>query len=271
MRKSAAAPGAKSFLRQLAHETDESATVALFVQLCRHSPALRHWLWEDFARDAATREQFASRLRRGAEPVARFAELTGEFDAWREERRQLQAKIPQAIYGGLTWQELEKLINHYRAGRTDLGLFILAQDWISGGASAVKSPRLMRRAAEYLDPILRAGKLNRLEQLAAAVRLVQDFQQPAKRRSAMGYTDWWKLQTLFFILRHPRPSYRTRDLRAHLARQGLRVGTKDIRRFCTRHGIRRDMRAGRPRLTPDPDGAPATRKEARPKRDAGRR
>lgn len=250
MRKSAAAPGAKSLLRQLAQETDESATAALFTQLCRQSPALRHWLWEDFARDSAARDQLARRLRPNAEPVARFAELTGEFDAWRAEQRRLRARISRKLYGGLTWQELAKLINHYRAGRSDLGLFVLAQDWLGVGASAAQSPGLMRRAAEFLDLVLRKGNFRALEKLASAARLVRDYQFPAKRRAMVGYSDWWKLQALFYMLRHPRLSYRTRDLRAHLAQQGLKIGTKDVRRFCTRHAISRDMRAGRPRTRP---------------------
>ena len=68
-----------------------------------------------------------------------------------------------------------------------------------------------------------------------------------KRRASLGYSDRWKLHALFYMLRHPRESYRTRELRAHLATLKLNVGTKEIRRFCTRHGIRRDVRAGRPR------------------------
>ena len=40
----------------------------------------------------------------------------------------------------------------------------------------------------------------------------------------------------------------TRDVRAHLAGLGLRISTLDFRRFCKRHGIRRDERAGRPRI-----------------------
>ena len=63
----------------------------------------------------------------------------------------------------------------------------------------------------------------------------------------MGYADWWKLNALFYILRHPRESYSTRDLRAHLATLGLDIGARDVRRFCQRHGIKRNSQAGRPR------------------------
>jgi hypothetical protein len=36
-------------------------------------------------------------------------------------------------------------------------------------------------------------------------------------------------------------------LRAHLATLSLKISSLDFRRFCKRHDIRRDMRAGRPR------------------------
>jgi hypothetical protein len=42
--------------------------------------------------------------------------------------------------------------------------------------------------------------------------------------------------------RHLRPSYRTRDLRRHLAFLGLNVDSRELRRVCTGHGISRDMR-----------------------------
>jgi hypothetical protein len=54
-----------------------------------------------------------------------------------------------------------------------------------------------------------------------------------------------------FMLQHPRESYRTRDLPTHLAGLGLSVSSLDLRRFCRRHGIRRDIRADRPRSRPE--------------------
>src|SRR5438105_15068444 len=117
-------PGPQDRVRRLVETTDEGAAAELFLLLCRASPALRHWLWEDFARDSKIREAFRARSRRSG-GVRRFAELSDEGNAWREELRQLQAKIPRGLYGGLTWPQLEKLIAAYRAGRTDLGAFLL--------------------------------------------------------------------------------------------------------------------------------------------------
>ena len=64
--------------------------------------------------------------------------------AWREELRHVKARIPRGVYGGLTWSQLEKLIATYRAGRTDLGAFLLAQEWqraLRGRPTASESHR----------------------------------------------------------------------------------------------------------------------------------
>jgi hypothetical protein len=63
----------------------------------------------------------------------------------------------------------------------------------------------------------------------------------------LGHADWWKLQACHYILRNPRPAYRTREVRTHLAKLGIAITSLDFRRFTKRHGIRRDERAGRPR------------------------
>lgn len=42
-------------------------------------------------------------------------------------------------------------------------------------------------------------------------------------------------------------AYRAREVRAHLATLGLKISSLDFRRFCKRHGIRRDERCPRTR------------------------
>lgn len=234
-------------LRRLMVETDESATAALFVHLCRHSAALRHWLWEDFARDPAARSRFA-RLLKSKDVVAvdRVARLTADISPREEELRQLRARFSDRIYGGLNWREVEALVGQFRAGRADLAAYLLALQWRRAGAAALDSPQLLRCAAAFLDPALRTGDRRRLNQLRTAVALVGASIAPGKRRTAIGYSEWWKLQLVSYVLRNPRPTYRTRELHAHLGELGLKVSAKDIRRFCLRHGISRDMRAGRP-------------------------
>ena len=270
MAKLAAASPPDPLLRELLTETDESAAAALFVQLCQQSPALRRWLWEDFAKDAKVRERFAARVRCQAdEPVVRISELGEDAAPWRAEIAALRSQFSSHLFGGLTWRKVESLIGQLRAGRSDLAAFLLALQWRRAGKSAAKSPHLLRMSASFVQDVLASRSPTRLNQLATAMRVV-DSAAGAKRRASVGFSDWWKLQLLTFMLHHPRESYRTRELAAHLKALGLAVSAKEIRRFCSRHGIRRDMRAGRPKKTPGLQPAPATRPRP-PARRTGRR
>jgi hypothetical protein len=232
-------------LRRLVENDDESAAVALFLQLCQQSSELRLWLREDYARDAKLRARIDELAKGGVPPgVDRFSELTDDCDSWREERRRLREQVSGRIYGGLTWNEVMLLLRHYQAGTLDPGTFLLVRYWQQAGKV---SPSLMWAGLAFLESILPSGRRRLLKHLDNALAFVKRYENKATRRTAVGYTDWWKLQALLHMLRNPRPAYRTRDVGAHLAQLGLRISTLDFRRFCTRHGIRRDMRAGRPR------------------------
>ncbi len=230
-------------LRRLMDNTDESAAAALFIQLYRLSPPLRQWLREDYARDIKVRDKF-DRLAAKEVPVSRFAELTEDNRAWRKEQTRLKKKMPANIYGGLTWSDVVRLVHRYQAGRLDLGAFLFVRQWRKAKKS---SPSLMWAGLALLESVLPSGRRRLLRHLNVALAFAKKYENKAERRSAVGYADWWKLNTLIYILRHPRESYTTRELRAFLKTLGLNVGNLDIRRFCNRHGIRRDMLPGRPR------------------------
>ncbi|HTQ30294.1 MAG TPA: hypothetical protein VMI53_03715 [Opitutaceae bacterium] len=238
-------PAAKDerLLRRLMDNTEESAAAALFMQLYRQSPPLRQWLREDYARDIKVRDKF-DRLAAKEVPVSRFAELTEDNRAWRKEQTRLKKQMPANIYGGLTWNEVVRLVHHYQAGRLDLGAFLFVRQWRKAKKS---SPSLMWSGLALLESVLPSGRRRLLRHLNVALAFVKKYENKAQRRSTVGYSDWWKLNTLIYILRHPRESYTTRELRAFLKTLGLKVGNLDIRRFCNRHGIRRDTLPGRPR------------------------
>jgi hypothetical protein len=240
----------ESLLQRLAENSDESATIAIFIQLCRESPELREWLWDEFGSDAKVRTQFAQIVDSDTSvPVRRFIELTESADVWREECDNLRKKIRMGIYGGLTWTEIMKGIRRYQAGTIDLGVFLLAHDWRKEGKA---SPRLQWAGMEFLTLIIPSGRRRLLKHLNKALSFLKTYEDKTKRRAAVGYTNRWKLHVLFYILQHPRESYSIRELRAHLATRGLQISTKDVQRLCTRHGIHRDMRAGRPRKRAKP-------------------
>lgn len=237
----------EAILRDLVDETDESATVALFFRLCRQSPELRHWLTEEFGNSAKVRKKFVARLDDTDSTAPRtFYELSADEGAARRRIiEELREHMPARRYGGLTWSQVAALVREYQAATVDPGVFILAYDWSRAGEA---SPATMKAGLDLLQTVIPSGRRRALKHLNKALTFLKAYRDKSTRRTALGYGDWWKLQLLFYILKHPSESYRTRELRAHLLAQEIEVSTKEIRRFCTRHSIRRDVRAGRPRV-----------------------
>ena len=239
-------PSPSRLFHQLVGATDESAAVSLFVELCRTSPALRLWLYEDFARDPIQRAEFARVLKATDRRVTRFADLNGDGSGWRDELRTLRARFAEATFGGLSFNQLKELIVRYQAGQGDSGAFLLAVEWHRHRGTGPLPPRLIRAACDVLDAALAPGGTGLLQQLARAAELAEAFGNRDRLRAALGFTDWWKLNLLLYMMRHPAPAYRTRDLLRHLRGQGLNVSSRALRQFCTKHAIARDMRPGRP-------------------------
>lgn len=225
--------------------SDETASLALVTQLCRRCPAFRLWLWHDFVRDAKIRQRFARVVDDATQsPPARLIDLSDDGRSWREERERLRTELPTRPFGGLSLRQVETLLRRFQAGGIDLGTFVLARDWREAGHA---SPAQIWAGVQFLDSLLPARDWRLHRNLAEAFTFLRRFGKKAKRRASFSPSDWWKAQLLFYMLRHPRPAYRTRELRAHLATLGVEVSTKDVRRFCARHGIAKDVRAGRPR------------------------
>jgi hypothetical protein len=162
------AANADLLLRRLMENNDESATAALFLQLYRQSPELRHWLREDYGRDAKLRKKVDGLAMKGASPqVARFAELTDDNGPWRKERRRLKKEISGHIYGGLTWNEVVQLIHRYQAAHLDPGAFLLVRQWREAGKV---TPALIWAGLAFLESVLPSGKRRLLKHLNQAPR-----------------------------------------------------------------------------------------------------
>ncbi len=89
------------------------------------------------------------------------------------------------------------------------------------------------------------GKRQLFDALGNAAELLGAIDRKNLGR-AFGHSNWWKMHAVVYMLKHPQPAYRTRDIRMHLEILGLKISTLDFRRFCKRHSIARDERAGRP-------------------------
>ena len=108
-------------------------------------------------------------------------------------------------------------------------------------------------------PALRATELYFRKNLAENTAATKHFYQLARASAFFqgcapgtigkphyGHATWWQLNVLLYMLAHPKPAYRTREFVRHLASQKVRVDAADLRRFCRKHRIARDTRAGRP-------------------------
>jgi hypothetical protein len=234
-------------------DDDKSAAVAVFVELLRFSPALRNWLWTEFAQSATTRERLAEWLKTGGPPPANglklLATLASEQRGFERERLRLKETLPVRIaarpYGGLARSTVEQIIRSYQASGTDLGAYLLAASW-KRAKTPESDPRLLRAGRRFLAEACGNSRPELVKRLAHAVRLVGDRPEAASSKTAYGFTNWWKLCILLYVLNHPKPRYRIRELCAHLASQHLPVGATNVRAFCRKHGVARDRRAGRP-------------------------
>jgi hypothetical protein len=239
--------GSPDLFQRLLRETDESAALALLIELCRASPVLRLWLFEEFAREDTPRAQFSALLREKSYVPTRFSDLDGGGAAWRQELDALRNRFAGQTYGGLTFDQLKELIVRHQAGQGDAAAYLLALEWRRHGRNGTLPPRLVRAACDFLTAGLAPGGAELLRQLARAVELVNECASPGRWRAALGFSDWWKLSVLLYMMRHPAPAYRTRDVQQHLSGQRLRVSSRALRQFCAENGIARDMRAGRPK------------------------
>lgn len=257
----------RDLLERLLADSEESAAVRLFVDLCRGSSALRTWLWDEFAGNAEARKEFARWLESDAPPPPRFAILGGASALREAEAEAIRARLPAQPYGGLTLEALKALLVEHQAGKIDPAAFVFALQWQKQNGAAATSPALVSGARDFLARALAEGGATLLRDLGKAAEFARSYAQRGQRRASLGFADWWKLQLLLYILRHPAPAYSTRELCAHLTSLGLHANAREVRRYCIEHGIRRDMRAGRPARTTDRNRRrPATRR--RPSRIA---
>jgi hypothetical protein len=234
-------------------DDDESAAVAVFIELLRFSPALRNWLWTEFAQSAGTRDRLSEWLKANGAPPANGGKLLASFaseqNGFERERRRLKESLPATIatrrYGGLTRSAIEQILRSYQAGGNEMGAYLLAASWKRAKAPEF-DPRLLRASRRFLADACGSSRPELLKGLARAIRLVSGRPGATSSKTAYGFTNWWRLCLLLYILNHPKPRYRIRDLCAYLASQHLAVGATSVREFCRKHGIARDRRAGRP-------------------------
>lgn len=238
-------------LAALLHELslhDDASELRHFAEVCRSSPRVRTWLFGRFAAESETQEKFRAFLRNGA---------TVPDGLWSPVLANEVASNPPAVpatdgpYGGLSEAAIWALIKQYQAGRINVMTFLLVRVWRQLAAANRKPPPAVWRATlEHWAAIVAGSDGALIRDLTHAVAFFDD-QPVGVVAGAEG--DSWKIHVLLYVLDHPQPAYRVGDLFDHLPEKFRRVRRngnpyverREIRKFCEKHGIRRDQRAGR--------------------------
>lgn len=253
-------------LFSLLAESRESASARLFVRLLKHSPELHHWLKTAFL-DTRTRERLDVYLAGSIKPpentrnflswlahsdellIEEQAILKSTLDGGRgrigaRSRAKFGKRAGTGIYGGLTRAQVAQLIRKHQAGNIHLAPFLLTHAW---RCASLPDAVLLLASARYCERALARDRPNLARQLGKAAEFYRKKPPGSISRSHYGLSVWWRLSILHYLLNHPKPSYRTGELKQHLASQGIAVDPNDIRRFCQKNGIARDTKPGRPR------------------------
>ena len=241
-------------------DTHETAAVMLFLQLLRESPSLRNWLGTAFL-EPRTRSRLAAYLRgekhhadRGSHLLAWFAHTSDARESFTATLARDYAPTSVLSYGGLTRAQVVRLVRRYQSGGANginLLPFMLAHAWRQSSNAARPSAALLLMGGMVLRELFsgKPSSLAFMRHFAKAVEFFHDQPRGSITRAHFGYVNWWKLSVLHYMLNHPKPRYCTRDFSHYLAAQKICVDPKDLRRFCQMHGILRDTRPGRPRVT----------------------
>jgi hypothetical protein len=240
-------------LFSLLAESRENASARLFVRLLKHSPELRHWLNSAFL-ETRTRARLDACLAGAAKPpedARNFLAWLAHSDEPRiEEQTRLKSKLTRkksvavaGTYGGLSRARVVQLIRKHQAGGIHLAPFLLIHAWRNNLPDAV----LLLASARYCERALARSSPGLVRQLGKAAEFYREKPPGSINRAHYGLTIWWRLSVLHYLLNHPKPAYRTGELKRHLASLGITVEPNDIRRFCKKHSIARNSRPGRPR------------------------
>ena len=181
-----------------------------------------------------------------------------EINRLHEEAKRCACASRQALQGALVaaWQAGQLLVGERKRVFHTMGpgAWLL---WLEANfrGTARTAQRYMRLAQCVADIAFLQGMS--LRQAYARLGIATEPKTPAKRPLSHKLPAHLVLASkLIRALKRPAgktaeeqgEAYRTRHLRAHLGQLGLQISSLDFRRFCKRHSIRRDERAGRPRI-----------------------
>ena len=256
-------PGIAELLRNLTLP-DDAAELLLLIDLCRRSLRVRAWLFGRFAHEPATQAAFRAFL---ADPNSTFS----HWPIWPRALTKFLRPDPgnsapgEGPHGGLSEVQVLALIKGYQAGLLDVTPFVLARLWRRFLRSDRKEVPLALQLAsgKQWGAIANDDSGRMLRDLSDVLQFFCERSGRTVGEDDFGHANSWKIHVLVHILDHPRPCYKADDLHRSLPTKYRHVDRRELRRFCRRHGIRRDQRPGRP-LGPFPKPRKSRRLQRQP-------
>ena len=164
---------------------------------------------------------------------------------------QIEKHLTQS-YGGLSRKELYVLLEQHKAGKRDLGAYLLVRAWKKHVTNPDESPdvRLERLTLDYFKRAIADNRTDFFREIADIVEFLQgeEFKEDGQWNHDPG--QWWQFHLLLYILEHPKEAYAMREFVHHFEHE---VGTnempttKTLRAFCRSNGIALDSTPGAPK------------------------
>jgi len=181
-------------------------------------------------------------------PVDRSHSRSIDFEAIAP---QIEKRLAQS-YGGLSRNDLYRLLDQHKAGKRDFGSYLLIRAWKRHVSSADESPdiRLRQLTLDFFERAVAENRADFFRNLADVIEFLQDEEFNDNGRWNHDPGQFWQFHLLLYILEHPKEKYTMREFGAYFEGE---VGasemptTKTIRAFCRSHGIILDSTPGAPK------------------------
>ncbi len=155
-------------------------------------------------------------------------------------------------FGGLGQKDILLLLEKHKAGKRDLGTYLLVRAWkkSSGQSSSRDDCRIAELTLETVQQAICENRSDFFREIADTIDFLQH--EEYEENSAWDHDPgmWWQFHLLLYVLEHPKPQYPIREFIRHFRDE---VGanemptTKTIRKFCRDNGICLDSRPGAPK------------------------
>ncbi len=165
--------------------------------------------------------------------------------------QQVEKHLRQS-HGGLSRRELLVLLEKYKSGNRELGVYLMVRAWKRYMARPGQSPdaRLKQLTLEYLSQAIAENRTDFFQEIADFLRFLknEEFRENGQWNHDPG--QWWQFHLLLYILEHPKDKYPMREFVRYFETE---IGvnemptTKTLRSFCRSSGIALDSTPGAPK------------------------